>query len=34
MRHDSEYVANWRPIGEETDGEWEIDAEWGGNELR
>jgi len=34
VKHDSEYVANWRPVGEKFDGEWEIDAEYGGNEMR
>eukprot|EP00985_Skeletonema_marinoi_P016510 scaffold8903_cov89-Skeletonema_marinoi.AAC.3 len=31
--HDSEYVAKWRPLGEDFDDVWEIDALWlwGGN---
>lgn len=34
VKHDSEYVAKWRPKGKDEDDEWEIDAEWGGNEMR
>jgi len=34
VMHDSEYVAKWRPLGEDFDGVWEIDALWGGNEMR
>lgn len=34
VKHDSEYVAKWRPAGTEVDDEWEVDAEWGGNEMR